>query len=54
VQEQVGQESAGKVTGMLLEIENAELLVMLEDKVVLKDRISEAVNVLSKHATGDK
>ena len=48
VQEKVGRDRAGKVTGMLLEIENNELLMMLEDKVMLNERIIEAEKVLSK------
>jgi hypothetical protein len=37
------------VTGMLLEIENSELLMMIENKDMLKDRIKEACDVLSSH-----
>lgn len=48
VQEQVGSEQAGKVTGMLLEIDNNELLSMLEDSDLLTEKIKEAVNVLSQ------
>jgi len=50
VQHQVGAEQAGKVTGMLLEIENGELLMMLENKDLLKGKVDEAVEVLAKHS----
>merc|ERR1712004_792970 len=48
VQAEVGAEQAGKVTGMLLEIDNNELLSMLEDSDLLSEKIKEAVNVLSQ------
>jgi len=40
---------AGKITGMLLEIDNSELLHMLEDHTVLKSKVEEAVAVLQAH-----
>jgi len=40
---------AGKITGMLLEIDNAELLHMLESKESLKAKVDEAVVVLQAH-----
>jgi len=40
---------AGKITGMLLEIDNAELLHMLEDGNSLKSKVEEAVAVLQAH-----
>jgi len=40
---------AGKITGMLLEIDNAELLHMLEDSNSLKSKVEEAVAVLQAH-----
>merc|ERR1719309_151203 len=40
---------AGKITGMLLEIDNAELVHMLEDQASLKGKVEEAVAVLQAH-----
>jgi len=40
---------AGKITGMLLEIDNAELLHMLESPAALKGKMDEAVTVLQSH-----
>jgi polyadenylate-binding protein len=40
---------AGKITGMLLEIDNAELLHMLENQQALKVKMEEAVSVLEAH-----
>lgn len=40
---------AGKITGMLLEIDNAELLHMLESQESLKAKVDEAVVVLQAH-----
>merc|ERR1719494_392479 len=47
---------AGKTTGMLLEIDNAELVHMLEDQNSLKGKVEEAVAVLQAHQgkAGDK
>ena len=42
---------AGKVTGMLLEMDNAEILHLLEDRELLNSRVEEAVAVLQMHQT---
>jgi polyadenylate-binding protein len=43
------QTDAGKITGMLLEIDNSELLHMLEHQESLKAKVDEAVAVLQAH-----
>lgn len=44
--EKMYPELAGKITGMLLEIETAELLHMIEDQESLRAKIEEAITVL--------
>jgi len=40
------EELVGKITGMMLEMDNSELLMMLENPELLQDRVHEAANVL--------
>jgi polyadenylate-binding protein len=49
-------DEAGKITGMLLEMDNSELLMMLEDTALMVGKMSEAMSVLrsNKQVAGDK
>lgn len=47
--QRVHPDMAGKITGMLLEIDNSELLHMLEHNEALKTKVEEAVAVLQAH-----
>lgn len=47
--QQTHPELAGKITGMLLEIDNTELLHMLESREALSAKVEEAVSVLRAH-----
>jgi len=47
-------ELAGKITGMLLEMDNSELLMMLESADLLKAKVEEAVSVLQAHQKTEK
>ncbi|XP_065184302.1 polyadenylate-binding protein 4-like [Sycon ciliatum] len=50
----VQPEQAGKITGMLLEIDNAEIVHMIESQESLQAKIDEAVEVLKAHQTNPK
>jgi polyadenylate-binding protein len=43
--------AAGKITGMLLEMDNTEILHLLEDRELMGQRVEEAVAVLQMHQT---
>merc|ERR1711870_104685 len=42
-------ELAGKITGMMLEMDNSELLILLESEQQLKGKVDEAMNVLQSN-----
>merc|ERR1711934_867422 len=44
--QRVQPELAGKITGMMLEMDNSELLILLESEAQLKNKVEEAMRVL--------
>jgi len=49
----VKDSDVGKVTGMMLEMDNPELLMMLESSSLLNDKVNEAMAVLESAAKGN-
>ncbi len=54
--EHIERDHAGKVTGMLLEMDQTEVLHLIESPDDLKEKVSEAMNVLrvAPASVGDK
>lgn len=57
---QLQPDRAAKITGMLLEMDNAEILLLIENPAALQTKVDEAVMVLGEHgllkekASGDE
>ncbi|CAH1119080.1 unnamed protein product [Phaedon cochleariae] len=54
VVEKMYPDIAGKITGMLLEIDNTELIHMIENKDSLRAKVEEAIAVLQAHQANSK
>ncbi|RCI16904.1 hypothetical protein L249_2721 [Ophiocordyceps polyrhachis-furcata BCC 54312] len=48
----INSELAGKITGMLLEMENSELINLIEDEAALKAKVDEALTVYDEYIKG--
>jgi polyadenylate-binding protein len=47
-------ELAGKITGMLLEMDNTELLQLLETQEAMNNKVQEALIVLQEYTTKEE
>eukprot|EP00744_Colponema_vietnamica_P001400 GILI01002315.1.p1 GENE.GILI01002315.1~~GILI01002315.1.p1 ORF type:complete len:535 (+),score=140.40 GILI01002315.1:33-1637(+) len=48
----IDQQQAAKITGMLLEMDNSEILSVLDDQALLRSKVDEAQQVLRQHEAG--
>lgn len=51
--ERIERETAGKVTGMLLEMDQTEVLHLIESPDALKNKVAEAMDVLRASSSGN-
>lgn len=52
--ERIERETAGKVTGMLLEMDQTEVLHLIESPDALKKKVAEAMEVLRASSSGNE